>query len=318
MSLLLPSPLAPVTVREAGEDLLRYSQEEHSRFGTGWSIDDQCGMVGAGELVLWVARSGSGKSTAYLNVVRNTPDVPTVIVNMEMTARRQIEWLLSMTYDLQTPSRDVEEVLRAGPEDYRYQELVDSLASLGEHYPHLHFVTPSRPSVDDLRYVLDDISDMTGVRPVRMFVDHLTLMQGGEDYSGTVKTTAGLHSLAMSEELAIYVLQQTGRSDGQGGRNDGHLPLTMTSGLYGGEADADHIWGLYRPERNPKFKKSEWQFDDPLDFYKMKEDREQVRGLTVFQVLKNRPFGDLNEDGMHLWYDAHSRRLSELGTVTYY
>jgi hypothetical protein len=310
---VLTSALAPVTVREAGEDLLRYSKEEHTRFGTGWSIDDQCGMVGAGELVLWVARSGSGKSTAYLNVIRTTPDVPTVVVNMEMTPRRQIEWLLSMSYDLNTPGRQIEEVLRSGEDDHRYGEVTTALEMLGERYPHLHFVTPSRPTVSDLLYVLEDITDQTGVRPVRIFVDHLNLMAGGEDYSGTVKAAAGLHHLAMSEGCAVYVLQQTGRSDGAGGRNDGHLPLTMTSGLYGGEADADWVWGMYRPERAPKFKKSRFQFDDPLDYYQMLEEREQVRGLTIFQVLKNRPFGDLHEDGVHLMYDPHTRRLNELG-----
>lgn len=309
-----PGHLAPITVQEAGEDLLRYSQEEHSRFGSGWSIDDSCGMVGAGELALWVARSGSGKSTAYLNIIRNTPDVPTVVVNMEMTARRQIEWLLSMTYDLQTPSRDIEEVLRIGEEDLRYGEVVTALDMLGIRYPHLHFVTPVRPTIADLQFVLDDITDQTGVRPVRMFADHLGLMGGAEDYSGTIKAASGLHSMAMREDLAVYVLQQTGRGDGAGGRNDGHLPLTMTSGLYGGEADADWVLGMYRPERAPKYKKSRYQFDDPNDWYQMMEDRKLVEGITILQVLKNRPFGDLQEDGIELRYDHHTRRLEELGT----
>src|SRR3546814_18330677 len=100
----------------------------------------------------------------------------------------------------------------------------------------------------------------------------------------------------MREGCAIYVLQQTGRSDGNGGRNDGHLPLTMTSGLYGGEADADWVFGMYRPERAPKYRKSRYQFDDPNDWYQMLEDREQVRGITILQVLKNRPMSDLLAD----------------------
>lgn len=315
---LQPGPLSPVNAEQAGAALLEYSQQEHSRFGTGWSIDDVCGMVGTGELALWVARSGSGKSTAYLNIIRNTPDIPTLVVNMEMTARRQIEWLLSMTYDLETPGRDIEGVLREGVEDPRYDELVTALGNLGGRYPHLHFVSPSRPSVSDLQFVLDDITDQTGVRPVRLFIDHLNLMHGTEDYSGTVRMAAGLHALAMREDLAVYVLQQTGRSDGSGGRNDGHLPLTMTSGLYGGEADADWMFGMYRPERAPKFKKSRYQFDDPNDWYEMLEEREQVRGITVLQVLKNRPFSDLLEDGIELKFDPHTRRLEEPGSFTTY
>jgi replicative DNA helicase len=310
----VPGPLSPWTVRDAGSDLLRHSQEEHSRFATGWSIDDVCGQVGTGELALWVARSSSGKSTAYLNVIRNTPDVPTVVFNMEMTPRRQIEWLLSMSFDLATPARDIEAVLAEGEEDRRYYELVQALDNLGERYPHLHFVSPSRPSVSDLCFVLDDITDQTGVRPVRIFIDHVGLMDGGEDYVGTIKNSSGLHSMAMREEVAIYALQQTGRGDGQGGRNDGHLPLALASGLYGGEADADWVMGMYRPDRAPKFKKSRYQFDDPLEYYAMLEDLEKVKGITVLQVLKNRPFSDLLEEGLELSFDRHTRRLTELGS----
>lgn len=302
---------------QAGDDLLRYSQEEHSRFGTGWSIDDTCGQVGAGELALWVARSGSGKSTAYLNIIRNTPEVPTVVFNMEMTARRQIEWLLCMTYSLATPSREVEEVLRSAGADDRYGELTYALEGMSEHYPDLHFVTPSRPTVEDLECVLEDIEDQTGVKPMRVFIDHLTLMDGAEDYQGVVRASSGLHSLALRAGIAVNVIQQTGRNDGQGGRNDGHLPLTMSSGLYGGEADADFVLGMFRPERAPKFKKHRYQFDDPNDYYKMLDELEAVRGQTYIQVLKNRPFGDLHEEGICVVYDPWTRRLEELGTHTF-
>ena len=53
--------------------------------------------------------------------------MPTVVVNMEMTPRRQVDWLLSMTFDLQTPGRDIEEVLRMG-EDERHVWKVGSPA----------------------------------------------------------------------------------------------------------------------------------------------------------------------------------------------
>lgn len=310
----IPSPLTPLTTRGAVEELLHFSKTEHARFGTGWSADDTCGLVGVGELALWVARTGSGKSTAYLNIIRNTPEVPTLVVNMEMTARRQIEWLLSMTFDLQVRSRDIEEVLRWGADDPRYGEVVQALDMLGDRYPNLHFVTPTRPTVNDLRYVLDDVEDATGVRPVRIFIDHLNLMGGAEDYSGTVRTASSLHSWALRDGLAVYALQQVARgSNSDGGRNDGHIPLTLSSGAFGGEADADWVFGMYRPDRHPKFKKSRYQFESPEDYYQMLSDLEQVKGITVVQVLKNRPFSDLLEDGLELRFDSHTRRLSEPG-----
>lgn len=306
-------PLSPWTVHDAGSDLLRYAKTDHARFGTGWSVDDICGRVGAGELALWVARSGCGKSTAYLNIIRNTPDVPTLVVNMEMTPRRQVEWLLSMSYDLETPGRDIEEVLRCGDEDDRYPETVAALEGLGHLYPNLHFITPSRPTVSDLNFALDDIEDQTGVRPVRMFIDHLGLMGGTEDFSGTLKASSGLHSMAIREDVAIYALQQTKRGGDGGARNDGHMPVSMSSGRYGGEEDADWVFGMYRPDKNPKFRKSRYEFDDPNDYFEMLAERQQVAGISVLQVVKNRPYGDTCDDGVELRFDGHTRRLRELG-----
>lgn len=304
--------LVPFTVNEAVQDLRAYAALDHSRFGTGWSIDELCGQIGLGEMALMWARSGSGKSTWTLNVIRNTPTVPTVVVNMEMTPRRQVEWLTSMTFPLSTRGRDIEEVLRYGDDDDRHQELATALDGLGGVYPNLHFVSPSRPSVADLSVVLDDIEDATGVRPVRVYLDHLGLMAGTEDgYAGYTRLTSELHSFAMSENVALVVLQQTGRSDGAGGRNDGHVPVTLSAGVYTGEQDADWVYGLYRPDRHPKYKKGRWDFVSEYDYLEVRTDYEAVKGITMFQVLKNRPMNQVEDQGIELHFCAHTRRLEE-------
>lgn len=302
--------LSPLGVADAVNDLKSFSQKDHARFPTGWSVDDSCGMVGVGELALLWARSGAGKSTVALNIIRNSPSVPTLVVNMEMTARRQIEWLTSMTYDLATPSRYIEAVLKEADEDPRFDELDQALVGMGRTYPNLHFVMPPRPSVSDLQYVVEDIQDATGVRPLRVFIDHLGLMKGCTDYSGYSITAGALHSWAMNDDLALYVLQQTGRG-GDSGKNDGHIPVSLSSGVYAGEADADWIFGIYRPDKDPKLKKSRWQFNYPDEYQRMLDDYERVRGITVFQVIKNRPFSDVLETGIELSYQPHSRLLIE-------
>jgi hypothetical protein len=307
--------LVPLDLSEAADDLLSFISRPETRFGTGWSIDDSCGQVGTGELALMWARSGSGKSTWMLNIIANTPRIPTVVFNMEMTPRRQLEWLAAMTYSkLPVPARDLESVLRAGPDDDRYDEVARSVKNTFQAYSQVHFVNPSMPGIEDLMMVVDDITDKSGVRPTRVFIDHLTLLSDTQDYSGVVRTAAKLHSTALREDIAIFCLQQTGRGGGgQQERNNGHLPVTMNDGVYGGEADADWIFGLYRPDRNPKFSWREERFKSRADYLQMLADRESVRGLTVMQVIKNRPFGDVNESGIELWYDSHTRRLEELG-----
>lgn len=309
--------LSPLTVADALADLDRYVSTPHNRFGTGWSVDDTCGELGTGELALMWARSGSGKSTWMLNVVRATPQVPTLIVNMEMTARRQSEWLMAMTFDLETPARDIEQVLRAGPDDGRYDELKYAEHQMSTTYPHLYFASPSRPTITDLAILLDDIEDQFGVRPRRLFLDHLGLMAGAEEgYAGYTRNAAGLKALCLREELAAYVLQQTGRTGGdQGQRSDGHLPINFTSGVFGGEADADMVLGLYRPSRNPKYKKSRHDFAEEYQYHEMLFEYERLRNLVIMQVLKNRVTGDILEQGVELTYDAHSRRLNESSNI---
>lgn len=312
-----PGALSPLDTKGAVDSLIDYANTDHVRFGTGWSVDDTCGEVGTGEMALMWARSGSGKSTWYLNVIRNTPDVPTLVVNMEMTPRRQMEWLTAMTFDITTAGRDLEAVLRAGPQDDRYPEARGALEQMPDRYNHLYFVSPSRPTISDLGFLLDDIEDASGVRPQRVFVDHMGLMGGAETgYDGYVRTSSGLHSFAMKEDIAMYVLQQVGRSGGDQGRNDGHLPVTFSSGLYTGEQDADWVYGLYRPDRDPKFKRSKYQFDDPEDYYQMVDKYNAVRGHVIFQVIKNRPFSEVCEDGITLIYDPHTRRYREVGAIS--
>lgn len=310
----MPGLLSPVDTAAAIESLHSYTQRELSRFGTGWSIDTTCGEIGTGEMALLRARTSAGKSTCVLNMVANTPEVPTLVVSMEMTPRRQIEWLTAMTYDLSVAARDIEDVLRAGSDDDRFPEVQQALKRLPELYPNLHFVTTSRPTVSDLQFVVEDIESATGVRPIRLFVDHLGLLGGAEDgYSGYLRATSGLHHLAMREELAVVVLQQVGRSDGQGGRQTGHKPLALEDGKYGGEEDADWVYGLYRPDKDPKFKKSRYQFEDQEDYWQMRSEYEKVRGIAVFQVLKNRPLDTTLDEGVELQYDPHTKRYRETG-----
>lgn len=309
----MPGAFSPYDAAGAVAQLHDFIDNPHSRFGMGWEVDVACGQQGIGELALTVARSGVGKSTFFLNVIRNTPEVPTLVVNMEMAPRTQIQWLTAMTYDLATPGRDFEEVLR-DPSDDRNPELRTALEKMVERYPDLHFVFPSRPTVEDIRVCIEDVADSTGVMPQRVFIDHLGLMGGAEkEFQGYIQLTSGLKALSHELNIAVNVLQQTGRRGGDGGVNDGHLPISMSSGRYGGEEDADWVFGLYRPEKNPKYLKHENEFDSYEKYLKMRQELTKVRGITVLQVVKNRIFSETLQNGLELQYDSHTRRYIELG-----
>lgn len=306
------SPLTGVSVSEAGADLFAFAAADTPRLPLGYSLDDTCGKMGLGELALLWARSGAGKSTLVLNIIANTPAVPTVVFNMEMTARRQWEWLLAMSFDLDTPAKDVEDVLRAGKEHPKYGEILEAADSMPQVYPHLHFVSPSKaPIVDELKVTVWDYEARTGTRPLRVFVDHLTLMKGARDYEGVGAMASELHKWSMKEAIDVICLQQTGRGGNDGGRNDGHIPVTLSSGVYAGEHDADWIYGLYRPEKDPRFKKQRWDFKKADDYEKMLNDLQDCKGKVYLQLVKNRPYGELRDVGIALHYNPHSRRLVE-------
>lgn len=307
-----PKHLESVDADAAAEDLLGFAASDVPRFPMGYSIDENCGMVGPGELALLWARSGSGKSTWMLNVIASSQEVPTVIFNMEMSPRRQIEWLMAMTFDLKTRARLIEEELRVADGGTAYLELVSSLRAMKNHYPNLSFVSPNQPTVAEFAMAVDEIEDKSGVRPQRVFIDHLTLMAQARDYEGVVRTAGLLHSWAIADDLAVTAIQQTGRGGGEnGGRNDGHLPVTLSSGVYGGESDADWIYGMYRPERDPKFHKLNGYDLDAKKRQALLFEREAVKGTTRFQLIKNRPYGEIRDEGIILRYNAHNRRLEE-------
>lgn len=303
--------LEPDNVDAAVRDLLGFAAADVPRFPTGYSLDDTCGCIGPGEMGLIWARSGSGKSTLVLNIICNTPKVPTVVFNMEMTARRQIEWLCPMTFDLSVAARDMDDVLRDKLHP-AFSEVTSALLAMSKRYQHLHFPEfTSSPTLTELAMKVDEIGERTGVRPDRVFIDHLTLLKDVRDYENVTKMAAAIHSWAMTENLAVIVVQQTGRGGFDGGRNDGHLPVTLSSGLYAGEHDADWIWGLFRPERDPYFKKQRWEFKKLEDYETMLQRLADVRGIAKLQLIKNRPYGEVKEMGVDLAYWPHSRRLVE-------
>jgi hypothetical protein len=231
---------------------------------------------------------------------------------MEMMPQRQMEWLLPMSFELEVAARDIPDVV-ADPEDDRHGGLLETLHSLSYQYPHLAYLSPETPTVEDLRQCLYDVHDHWGVAPERVFVDHLSLIRGARDYQGVTQAAADLHFLAQQENIALYVAQQTGRGGQDIGRNDGHVPVTLSSGIYAGEHDADWVFGLYRPERNPKFAKKVHDCKSVTEFENIQAELRQVSGLVVLQCIKNRPYGETLEQGIEFTYRRYSRRYVELG-----
>lgn len=300
---------------QALDEYVEFCTKPTSGLGTGYSIDETCGVMGPGELALMWARSSAGKSTLLLNILANTPSIPTVFFNMEMRSRSLAEWLTTMSNDLGIDYFLLRELIQTGGEDIRYDDVMAKLQKAKvDNAPKVWFMEARSPNVDDLARVVDTIEADTGIRPVRVMLDHLSLMANARDYEGVSRMGQELHQWAQDDELALIVAQQTGRGGNeQGQRNDGHLPVTLSSGLYAGEHDADWIYGVWRPERNPKFRKRREDFKNNDDHMQMKAEHDRLKGLSQFAVVKNRPYGSLCEEGISLWWNPKTRKLEENG-----
>ena len=171
-----------VTFEEALDEYVEASRNPEAGVPTGYSVDE-LGTMNTGELTLLWARSGAGKSTLLLNLIANQPDVPTVFFNMEMRARTMAEWLATMSGNLGVGYHRIKEVIAAGDSDRNYAEVMDQLQHLKDRKPPLVWMAETdRPTVDDLARVVDQITVDTGIRPVRIMVDHFHLMAQTRDY----------------------------------------------------------------------------------------------------------------------------------------
>lgn len=287
------------------EALLRKAAKGGERYPLGYSYDVSHGQIGAGELGFILARTGVGKSTFVVNMLARTAEVPTVFFSLEMGPEQVFAWLVSCTFNLSIPAKEMESVLNPENEDPRMAEAVVACRRFAELYPHLWIVDPPRRAIPDFVSTVDAIWDDVGVRPLRVVIDHLTLMKDAQDYAGVGMTAMELHRWARGDRLAILCLQQSPRGAGDGKtRNDGHLPPKRASGVFAGEDAADWIWGLYQPALDPKY-------DTALA--QMGAEYSKVRNVTKLNLVKNRATGEENHLGITLVYDPHSHRLTEAG-----
>lgn len=292
-----------IDVREATRRLVERAASGVERYPTGYSaFDERFGAIGAGELGLLSARSTVGKSTWILNVISRTPQIRTVVFSKEMEAELQSQFLACMCSELACSAKDIPAVLAAGDDDPRFGELVDAIQNVQYLLPSLHFSWPQRMTIDSMRSYCDAVYDATDTFPQRVFVDHLTLMEGQRTTEGLNANAAALKQWAKNDKLAVIVVQQNNRTGPEGaGPNNGHIAPSLSSGMLGGEEHADWIWGLYQPALNPKFSDKDKQATPEYN---------SLRNMTRFSVVKNRVFAARDLVGVDLMFDIHSHRLT--------
>lgn len=219
-------------------------------------LDQAFRGVAPGEVALMVARSYVGKTNVLVNIICNNLDTPQLVVSLEMPGRQVVSRMVAVTYDLSY--RDLEMGVRNGHYEDIFEQATRDFQGV--------------QVCDEPGLTIPGLCDaISKTQPRLVTIDYLELMGGDrkDALNHVVLTATALKDVAKEYGVSIVVLHQVGRGE----RNAGHKPLAMVDARYGGETQADYVFGLYRPSLDPE-----------LDHY----DRLALEGRVVLQALKNR------------------------------
>lgn len=262
-----------------------------------------------GNFVLLGGRTGTRKSTIAANMMVSMAqaNIPVGLVGLD---EAPWQYAVDMMSVVTRRSRDwVEQVWdedegRTLQRDWK-TEYRDSIFLFGG----------KRPGIDQLNSMMEMASMGDREAPAVIVIDYLKLMARGDDLGWN----DGQRLPRLAEELAIWttetgvvaiVLHQLSRNDEYGNannRNAGHVPMTLTQLMYGGEDSADIVLGTYRPAMDPigvmsvdAAKMALGKDFNAEDFYERKALVRRYWDSTFLQLLKNRPGTRREERGVEL------------------
>ena len=251
------------------------------------------GGVTYGELSMFLARTSVGKTWWLLNVIDHNHSVPCVFFSLEMAARAIVVRLAGVTND--TPTSLIYEQLRATGRSA-------SLETLPAHFPHLAVVDEPGLGLRQMTEVLVEFEDVHSVRPRLVCIDFLELVKGVgaiDKVSQVTDTVRALKEWTRTHDVSTVVLHQVPRGD----KNNGHQPLALFSGRYGGEELADYVLAGYRPHLNPDVSQTV---------------REELRKEFWMQFLKTRSGHETHEEGVLHTINPESGQIRPLKPGQYW
>lgn len=287
------------SLNEVRDDLVRWATSDIARVPTGfqWIDDPTGGGPAPGEMVLFIARTGVGKTWWALNVLAANPDTPAIFFSLEMHSRYLLKRLAGVYTN--TPTKHIEGALRE-------QGYSQALEKTVEDFPHLQFADIPGIGIPDMIAACETYKEERGVAPKLIVVDYMELVQvfGMSDTENVKKLATSLKDFAREVDAVVIVLHQVSRGDRvkrKGGdasySNEGHRPLTASDAMYGGEQAADFMFGMFKPSKDPempRWERIQRRRDLRLQFLKTRGD-EEIDPLFQFQHDWDQPTGRIKE-----------------------
>lgn len=227
------------------ERLRDFAANPRQRVRTGiQSLDIITEGPAAGEVYTVMGRSFSGKSLVATNIMANNAELALLFFSLEMPARQALSRLYC-TYE-NVPHQSVIQQMKAGS----LPKLFDSFP---EKLPKQIIVDRPGQTLDDLSFYVEQYETYFEERPAAVLIDYLELLQGGqgEGHFHTEMIAKRLKDWAKGEEVAVFLLHQTNRSEPEWDEP------TADSARGAGFTESDVVVGMWQPARNPKLMNSE-------------------------------------------------------------
>lgn len=274
-------------LKEVVDEQKGWATGANPRIPIGYQIMDARteGGAASGEVILFTARSQVGKTTFALNVVNNNPEIRTVFFSLEMHGRYIASRLAAVHSNV--PTKDIERSLRDHGDHIALERMI-------ENFDHLAVIDKPAMSLKEMGVALNEVSEVWGEKPQLVIVDFLELIGGVPTLSAVEqvdRVTRKVKDFARDNDVVLMILHQVG----QGAGAEGHKPLSIISGKYGGETSADYVLGAYRPCLRPGIALDEYQ-----------------REVNQFflQFLKTRGGGEIHPAGLLHRLNPETLRIS--------
>lgn len=300
--------------------------DERKSIPTGFAGIDSLlrrGGLQPGNLVLLGGRTGTRKTTVITNMVVSMAqaNIPVGLVGLDEQPWQYVEKLMSAWSGWSLDrieerwDEDDGQALRKG-----WRTLARGL---------VHVFGGKRPAPEHLASALDLAAigaKGAEARPVVIFIDYLKLMtrKGQFSYGDNSRIPQLVEEIQLwstENQVAVVALHQLSRNDEHGGQNsrsNGHIPMTLTQLMYGGEDSADIVLGTYRPSLDPlalmAMDIAKMVLGDRFDedeYYVRRGNAKKYEHSTFLQLLKNRPGTEREERGIELLSPDRSMRMEE-------
>ena len=216
---------------EAADEFIEWARSPEDRVYTGIrELDEAMRGTAPGEITLVQGFTHSGKTLVITEMILNNPDTLIVLFTPDETRPLVLTKLTSALHGISAEELE----RRIQQDDAEAREL---LISTAQRYGKLAIFDES-VSVVDMDNMMDEVRAAYGERPMAVIFDYAELLEGPDDVKA--KMTA-LKSWGKRQKVAMFVLHQTSRTSGSGGKK-----MNIDSGSYGGEQQATHVIGVRR------------------------------------------------------------------------